>query len=62
MRLIEYRHRDIDTMKASGMGLGESDDPPAQELLSRWPELCRKYDIPCSAMHVGLVKDLQYTR
>lgn len=42
-------------MKASGMGLGESDDPPAQELLSTWPELCRKYDIPCSAMHVGLV-------
>lgn len=48
-------------MKASGMGLGESDDPLAQELLSTWPELCRKYDIPCSAMHVGLVKDLQYT-
>ncbi|KIR27982.1 glicosidase, partial [Cryptococcus deuterogattii LA55] len=38
---------------ASGMGLGESDDPPAQELLSTWPELCRKYDIPCSAMHLS---------
>lgn len=47
---------DADAMKASGMGLGESDDPPAQELLSTWPELCRKYDIPCSAMHVSLVK------
>lgn len=38
-------------MTASGMGLGESDSPPAQELLAEWPELCRKYDIPCSAIH-----------
>ena len=38
---------------ASGMGLGESDHPIAQELLSTWPDLCKKYDIPCSAMHVS---------
>ncbi|WVQ79018.1 hypothetical protein IAT38_001110 [Cryptococcus sp. DSM 104549] len=38
---------------ASGMGLGESDHPPAQELLSTWPDLCKKYDIPCSAMHLS---------
>ncbi|WOO85226.1 Alpha-glucosidase 2 [Vanrija pseudolonga] len=36
---------------ASGMGLGESDEPIAQELLSEWPELCKKHDIPCSAIH-----------
>lgn len=52
---------------ASGMGLGESvsfamlgpadskDDPPAQDLLARWPELCREHGIPCSAIHVGVV-------
>ncbi|WWC60270.1 uncharacterized protein I303_102838 [Kwoniella dejecticola CBS 10117] len=38
---------------ASGMGLGESDHPPAQELLSTWPDLCKKHDIPCSAMHLS---------
>ena len=38
---------------ASGMGLGESDDPPAQQLLEEWPDMCKKYDIPCSAMHVS---------
>ncbi|WWC87844.1 uncharacterized protein L201_002741 [Kwoniella dendrophila CBS 6074] len=38
---------------ASGMGLGESDHPIAQELLSTWPDLCRKHDIPCSAMHLS---------
>lgn len=31
------------------------DEPPAQELLSQWPEMCKKYDIPCSAIHVGQV-------
>ncbi|KAL7419629.1 hypothetical protein Q5752_005542 [Cryptotrichosporon argae] len=36
---------------ASGMGLGESDEPIAQELLAEWPALCKKYDIPCSAIH-----------
>lgn len=36
---------------ASGMGLGESDSPPAQELLEAWPALCKKHGIPCSAMH-----------
>jgi len=30
------------------------DDPPAQNLLSEWPALCKKYDIPCSAMFVSL--------
>ena len=30
-----------------------SDKENAQELLEEWPELCRKHDIPCSAMHVG---------
>lgn len=38
---------------ASGMGLGESDDPPAQELLSQWPDMCGKHEIPCSAIHVS---------
>ncbi|KAK8861546.1 hypothetical protein IAR55_002368 [Kwoniella newhampshirensis] len=38
---------------ASGMGLGESDKPPAQDLLSTWPDLCKKHDIPCSAMHLS---------
>ncbi|EPQ25630.1 uncharacterized protein PFL1_06810 [Pseudozyma flocculosa PF-1] len=38
---------------ASGMGLGESDEPIAQELLSGWPELCKKWDIPCSAIHLS---------
>lgn len=38
---------------ASGMGLGESDDPPAQQLLEGWPETCRKHGIPCSAMHLS---------
>ncbi|WRT65669.1 uncharacterized protein IL334_002614 [Kwoniella shivajii] len=38
---------------ASGMGLGESDHPIAQELLSTWPDLCKKHDIPCSAMHLS---------
>ncbi|KAH7104911.1 putative glicosidase [Auriculariales sp. MPI-PUGE-AT-0066] len=38
---------------ASGMGLGESDEPIAQELLSGWPDLCKKHDIPCSAMHLS---------
>lgn len=38
---------------ASGMGLGESDEPIAQTLLEGWPELCKKYDIPCSAMHLS---------
>jgi alpha-glucosidase (family GH31 glycosyl hydrolase) len=35
------------------MGLGESDKPIAQELLSTWPDLCKKHDIPCSAMHLS---------
>lgn len=39
------------------MGLGESDHPIAQELLSTWPDLCKKYDIPCSAMHVSHTYD-----
>jgi alpha-glucosidase (family GH31 glycosyl hydrolase) len=38
---------------ASGMGLGESDDPPAQELLEKWPQLCQQHKIPCSAMHLS---------
>ncbi|WVF67168.1 hypothetical protein IAT40_001914 [Kwoniella sp. CBS 6097] len=38
---------------ASGMGLGESDEPIAQDLLSTWPDLCKKHDIPCSAMHLS---------
>jgi hypothetical protein len=33
--------------------MGESDSPPAQELLSTWPDLCAKYDIPCSAIHLS---------
>ena len=31
-----------------------SDKENAQELLSKWPEMCREHDIPCSAMHVRL--------
>lgn len=42
------------------MGLGESDHPIAQELLSTWPDLCRKHDIPCSAMHVSDALSLTY--
>ncbi|OCF57943.1 glicosidase [Kwoniella mangroviensis CBS 10435] len=38
---------------ASGMGLGESDHPIAQDLLSTWPDLCKKHNIPCSAMHLS---------
>nr|ULM60722.1 putative neutral alpha-glucosidase ab precursor [Thecaphora frezii] len=38
---------------ASGMGLGESDEPIAQDLLSEWPSLCKKHDIPCSAIHLS---------
>lgn len=38
---------------ASGMGLGESDEPRAQDLLESWPDLCRKHRIPCSAMHLS---------
>ncbi|GMK58358.1 hypothetical protein CspeluHIS016_0503900 [Cutaneotrichosporon spelunceum] len=36
---------------ASGMGLGESDKPIAQDLLAAFPEDCRKHGIPCSAIH-----------
>lgn len=35
------------------MGIGESDSPPAQELLENWPDECAKYDIPCSGMHLS---------
>jgi len=38
---------------ASSMGYAESDDPPAQQLLERFPELCKQHDIPCSAMHLS---------
>ncbi|GHJ88992.1 hypothetical protein NliqN6_5394 [Naganishia liquefaciens] len=38
---------------ASGMGLGESDEPRAQSLLEQWPEMCRENDIPCSGMHLS---------
>ncbi|PWN52235.1 hypothetical protein IE53DRAFT_385355 [Violaceomyces palustris] len=38
---------------ASGMGLGESDDPIAQDLLSEWPQKCKENDIPCSAIHLS---------
>ncbi|KAJ1028419.1 hypothetical protein NDA16_001586 [Ustilago loliicola] len=38
---------------ASGMGLGESDTPIAQELLSGWPGMCKDNDIPCSAIHLS---------
>ena len=30
-----------------------SDKENAQELLEEWPKMCRKHDIPCSAMHVS---------
>lgn len=30
-----------------------SDKDNAQELLEEWPEMCVKYDIPCSAMHLS---------
>ncbi|KAH8807103.1 putative glicosidase [Xylogone sp. PMI_703] len=30
-----------------------SDKENAQELLEQWPEMCRKHDIPCSAMHLS---------
>ena len=36
-----------------GSTMGLADKENAQELLEAWPELCRKHDIPCSAMHVG---------
>jgi len=38
---------------ASSMGYAESDDPPAQILLSKFPDLCKQHDIPCSAMHLS---------
>ncbi|EST07897.1 Glycoside hydrolase, family 31 [Kalmanozyma brasiliensis GHG001] len=38
---------------ASGMGLGESDVPIAQELLSGFPGTCKQHDIPCSAIHLS---------
>ncbi|TKY87356.1 hypothetical protein EX895_004033 [Sporisorium graminicola] len=38
---------------ASGMGLGESDEPIAQELLSGFPGTCKQHDIPCSAIHLS---------
>ncbi|KAJ9119022.1 hypothetical protein QFC22_003511 [Naganishia vaughanmartiniae] len=38
---------------ASGMGLGESDEPQAQKLLEGWPDLCKEHDIPCSGMHLS---------
>lgn len=38
---------------ASSMGYAESDHPPAQTLLENLPDLCKKYDIPCSAMHLS---------
>lgn len=36
---------------ASTMQLADQEN--AQEALEQWPELCRRYDIPCSAMHVS---------
>ncbi|KUJ24623.1 putative glicosidase [Mollisia scopiformis] len=30
-----------------------SDKENAQELLEEWPKMCRKHDIPCSAMHLS---------
>lgn len=30
-----------------------SDKPNAQELLEKWPSMCRENDIPCSAMHLS---------
>ncbi|KAJ9092798.1 hypothetical protein QFC21_006674 [Naganishia friedmannii] len=38
---------------ASGMGLGESDEPQAQMLLEGWPDMCKESDIPCSGMHLS---------
>ena len=38
---------------ASTMGQAESDSPPAQELLREFPEMCEKWGIPCSAMHLS---------
>lgn len=38
---------------ASSMGYAESDNPPAQERLLAFPELCKQHDIPCSAMHIS---------
>ncbi|KAJ9092849.1 hypothetical protein QFC19_008573 [Naganishia cerealis] len=38
---------------ASGMGLGESDEPQAQMLLEGWPDMCKENDIPCSGMHLS---------
>ena len=38
---------------ASSMGYAESDNPPAQTLLKRFPGLCQQHDIPCSAIHLS---------
>jgi alpha-glucosidase (family GH31 glycosyl hydrolase) len=38
---------------ASSMGYAESDDPPAQSLISCFPDLCSTHDIPCSAIHLS---------
>jgi len=38
---------------ASSMGYAESDNPPAQTLLSNFPSLCKQHDIPCSAIHLS---------
>ena len=38
---------------ASSMGYAESDNPPAQTLISQFPDLCKHHDIPCSAMHLS---------
>lgn len=38
---------------ASSMGYAESDNPPAQELLMKFPTMCKQHDIPCSAMHLS---------
>ncbi|KAH8929498.1 glycoside hydrolase family 31 protein [Atractiella rhizophila] len=38
---------------ASSMGLAESDDPPAQELMEGFLDKLEKYNIPCSSMHLS---------
>jgi hypothetical protein len=38
----------------------DKDDPPAQELLAAWPDLCRKHEIPCSAIHVSVIPPLLF--
>ena len=36
---------------ASSMGYAESDS--AQELIEQFPQLCRKWDIPCDLLHLS---------